>query len=215
MTWLQNQLAFFRQFRQRFETTGSVLPSSRSLARSMTRFLARRDRSQPVRVLEIGPGTGPVTDEIVKLLGPQDAFDLVELNEEFVRILNDRFATEPNWKAVRDQSRIHQLPLQEFTSAEPYDFAISGLPLNNFSTGLVQELTGCYLRLLKPGGRLSYFEYMFVRPIRKRVTRGDDRIRIVEIDRIMQAMCDEHRIKRDSVFLNVPPAWVQHLRIKT
>lgn len=209
---LKNQIAFFRQFRQRFETTGAIAPSSRFLARSMTSYLASRDPAVPVRVLEIGPGTGPVTDSIVKLLRPHDVFDLVELNEEFVDILNQRFESEPAWSAAKAQSTIHQLPVQEFQSSAPYDFVISGLPLNNFPAELVTSIAGTYFRLLKPGGVLSYFEYMYVRPIRKVVTRGAERARITAIDATMQYHCDRCRIRRDSIWLNTPPAWVQHLR---
>jgi phospholipid N-methyltransferase len=209
---LKNQVAFFRQFRKRFETTGAIAPSSRFLARSMTSYLAARDPATPVRVLEIGPGTGPVTNSIVQLLRPNDVFDLVELNEEFVRILGERFESEPEWTAVKAQSNIHQLPIQEFQTTEPYDFVISGLPLNNFPADLVTSIAETYFRLLKPGGVLSYFEYMYVRPIRKVVTRGAERIRITAIDDTMQKHCDRCRIRRDNIWLNTPPAWVQHLR---
>ncbi len=209
---LKNQVAFFRQFRTRFETTGAVAPSSRFLARSMTSFLAARDLNVPVRVLEIGPGTGPVTDSIVRLLKPNDVFDLVELNEEFVQILHDRFETEATWKTAKAQSTIYQLPIQEFDATAPYDFVISGLPLNNFPAELVSVIADTYFRLLKPGGTLSYFEYMYVRPIRKMVTRGAERVRITAIDDTLQAHCIRCRVRRDNIWVNVPPAWVQHLQ---
>ena len=178
----------------------------------MTRYVAARDPAKPVRVLEIGPGTGPVTDAIVRLLRPGDVFDLVELNEEFVRILRQRFDTEPLWTAVKSQSTIHQLPVQDFQTSKAYDFVISGLPLNNFPADLVTTIADHYFRLLKPGGVLSYFEYMYVRPIRKVVTRGTEKVRITAIDATMQIHCNRHLIRRDSIWLNVPPAWVQHLR---
>ena len=209
---LKNQIAFFRQFRQRFETTGAIAPSSRFLARSMTSYLAARDPEVPVRVLEIGPGTGPVTNSIVRLLRPHDVFDLVELNEEFVRILHGRFDSEPSWISAKAQSTIHQLPVQEFETSAPYDFVISGLPLNNFPADLVTSIAETYFRLLKPGGVLSYFEYMYVRPIRKVVSRGAERNRIAAIDTTLQGHCDRCRIRRDNIWLNTPPAWVQHLR---
>lgn len=178
----------------------------------MTRFLAARDTSAPVRILEIGPGTGPVTDSIVRLLKPDDVFDLVELNEEFVRILNLRFASETVWRNVKSQSQIHQLPVQEFQASESYDFVISGLPLNNFPADLVKTIADTYFRLLKPGGVLSYFEYMYVRPVRKVVTSGAERIRITAIDETLRGYCDRCRIRRDNIWMNIPPAWVQHLR---
>lgn len=209
---LKNQLAFFRQFRQRFETTGAIAPSSRFLAASMTRFLKDRDPATPVRVLEIGPGTGPVTDSIVRLIKPGDVFDLVELNDEFVRILEARFSSEGSWKSVRAQSTIFQLPVQDFQAPSPYDFVISGLPLNNFPADLVKTISETYFRLLKPGGVLSYFEYMYVRPIRKLISRGDELKRITTIDDIMRSHCDRCRIGRDNIWINTPPAWVQHLR---
>ncbi len=207
---LRNNFAFFRQFRQRFETTGAIAPSSRFLAKSMTRYLAERGE-EPIRVLEIGPGTGPVTEKIVPLLKSGDRFDLVELNESFVAILNNRFQSDPNWSRVRDFSEIHQLPVQEFQPEEPYDFVVSGLPLNNFPAELVETISTHYFKLLKPTGTLSYFEYMYVRPIRKVITRGDEKTRITRIDDIMAAHCTNHRIARDNILINVPPAWVQHL----
>jgi len=209
---IRNNLAFFRQFRQRFETTGAIAPSSRFLAQSMTRYLRQRS-SEPVRVLEIGPGTGPVTEKIVPLLRSGDHFDLVELNESFVGILNERFQQDESWKAASTFSEIHQLPIQEFQPDAKFDFVISGLPLNNFPADLVDTIAQKYFELLKPGGVLSYFEYMYVRPVKKVITRGDEKTRIRRIDDIMQSHCDRHRIRRDSIWINVPPAWVQHLRL--
>ncbi|MFY9253509.1 MAG: methyltransferase domain-containing protein [Fuerstiella sp.] len=209
---LKNQVAFFRQFRQRFETTGSIAPSSRFLAKSMTRFLAKRG-SESIRVLEIGPGTGPVTEKIVPALCAGDVFDMVELNESFVEILEDRFKNDATWTAAASMAKIHQLPIQEFHPEQKYDFVISGLPLNNFPAELVAEITSKYFQLLKPGGVLSYFEYMYVRPIRKVVTRGVEKTRITRIDDIMKGHCDSYRIARDNIWLNIPPAWVQHLQL--
>ncbi|MEZ6122745.1 MAG: methyltransferase domain-containing protein [Planctomycetaceae bacterium] len=209
---VRNHLEFFRQFRQRFETTGSIAPSSRFLAQGLTRFLAQRT-DQPVRVLEVGPGTGPATDRIVRLLRPGDHFDLVELNESFVDILNQRFETETAWHQVRDLSRIHQMPLQDFQPTEKYDFIVSGLPHVNFPAEVVELITDRYFELLKPGGMLSYFEYMFIRPIRKVVTFGAARERILRISDIVDGHAERCRICRDNVWLNLPPAWVHHLRM--
>jgi phosphatidylethanolamine/phosphatidyl-N-methylethanolamine N-methyltransferase len=201
---------FFREFCGRFETTGSIIPSSRFLAQAITRRLARRGAA-PVRVLECGPGTGAFTNQIVGHLRPHDTFDVVELNGAFVQALRSRMATESRWQAVAGLTTIYQVPFQEFTPQAPYDFIISGLPHINFPESLVAEIIASYSRLLKPGGTLSYFEYMYIRPIRKAVTLGIDRHRVREVDCLMNSHLRRHDVSRDSIFLNLPPAWVQHL----
>ena len=104
------------------------------------------------------------------------------------------------------------VPVQEFQTDEPYDFVISGLPLNNFPTDLVEEIFQAYFRILKPGGVLSYFEYQFVRSIRTRVGKQEERTRLAAIDATMKSYTDRLRFRRDWIFVNLPPAWVQHLR---
>jgi phospholipid N-methyltransferase len=210
MASLRDQLLFFRQFRERFETTGAVLPSSRFLARAMTRPLAKC--AGPRRILEVGPGTGAVTGHIVREVKPDDRFDLVEINDQFAQLLRDRFDSDPHYKPAAAVSRVHVCPLQEFASDGEYDVIISGLPFNNFPAELVESLVDRCLSLLKPGGTFSLFEYMFIRPLRVTVTRGAEKERLAAIERIMQSRFQSQRIRRDWIFMNVPPAWVQHLR---
>lgn len=212
---MRDHLTFFQQFRERFKTTGAVSPSSRFLASAMVgpmKKVLRKPDAPPKRILEIGPGTGAVTRSIVKLLRPEDRFDLVELNEAFANLLKQRFDSHPNYQRVREQSNVHVLPLQEFEAEAPYDFIISGLPLNNFPTDLVSEIFESYFELLAPGGTLSYFEYMYVRSIRKHVGRRQEKLRMRTLDEIITPYLKQHRIYQSWVLINLPPAWVQHLQ---
>src|SRR5271170_6627901 len=85
---------FWREFRQHYHTTGAIAPSGRALARALARFAAQQHPA-PRRILEVGPGTGAVTETLVRGLGPEDRLDLVELNDRFVQRLRDRFQHEP------------------------------------------------------------------------------------------------------------------------
>jgi phospholipid N-methyltransferase len=208
---LRDHFEFFRQFRRRYETTGAVMPSSPFLARALTSPL--RELSPPRRILEVGPGTGAVTREVVRQVGEGDTFDLVEINPDFADLLRERFERDPAYRHARDVAEIHVCPLQEFTPDQPYDVIVSGLPFNNFPASLVEELLDHALGLLKSGGTLSFFEYMFVRPIRRRITNSADRARLAEIERILSERFGRHRFQTDWVFVNVPPAWAQHLRV--
>src|SRR6187397_1142552 len=89
---------FWRQFRQAYNSTGAVLPSGRGLAVALSRFVRdgeaapaagkngalsqSNDPANARRILEVGPGTGAVTVQIIDDMRPQDRLVLVERNEQ-------------------------------------------------------------------------------------------------------------------------------------
>lgn len=217
---------FVRQFWTRFRDTGSIAPSSRFLAREITRRLAQRclgdaelknaDDAKPLRVLECGAGTGSFTDRIVRLLRTGDRLDIVELNPTFAAELRGRATREPAWRDTPATLAIYQEPLEQFAEGDAvsggYDFIISGLPHVNFPPAVARDVVASYRRLLKPGGTLSYFEYAYIRPIRRLSTFGRDSARIREVDQTMGELIRSHEATRATVWANIPPAWVRHLR---
>lgn len=207
----KNYGTFFGEIRRRYDTTGAIAPSGAGLAKALASILKERD-DKPVRVLEVGPGTGPATAKVVPLLKEGDQFDLVELNDNFVAMLNERFEKEDDWAKVKDLSTIYEVPLQDFQTDEPYDYIISGLPHTIFPADLVESIMQRYYELLKPGGTLSYFEYMGIRPARGIVDVGANRARMKRINEIVRKNFKEYRIRRDNVFVNIPPAWVHHMQ---
>jgi phospholipid N-methyltransferase len=200
---------FWQEFRTNFRTTGSVLPSSPGLAKALCNELSRRRGRR--RVLEVGPGTGAVTQEIVRRLGPGDRLDLVELNPQFVAHLRRRLATEPLFQSAADQIGLWQENIEQFSASEPFDVVISGLPLNNFSVAEVERLIGAIRRHLRPGGSLSFFEYVAIRRAKALVSPRADRVRLRGIGQTLDCLCRQHRSGRDLVWGNFPPAWVHHL----
>jgi phospholipid N-methyltransferase len=209
--WFHDQRVFWRQFREQFHTTGSVLPSSRFLGRALARNVGANGGS--CRVLEVGPGTGAVTAQIVGRLGQNDTLDLVELNEEFVRRLNTRFETEPSFCNVAPRCRVLHQRVETLAGGEPYDVIISGLPLNNFAVADVEHILDVLLQLLKPGGTLSFFEYLAIRRARALVSSGQEKARLEGIGRALDKVLTPHEFRCDWVWPNVPPAAVHHVRL--
>jgi phosphatidylethanolamine/phosphatidyl-N-methylethanolamine N-methyltransferase len=209
---LTEHALFFREFLRNFHTTGAVLPSGRRLATALARFV-REKSVKPRRILEVGPGTGAVTGQIIAGMGPADQLDLVELNEAFVEQLRRRFQCDPVFHAVADRARVLHCPVEDLPQSQRYDLIVSGLPLNNFSVTIVEGILTALSRLLASGGTLSFFEYIAVRTARAMVSGPAERARLRGIGRAMHAVLDGHEVRRDAVWLNVPPAWVHHVRI--
>ena len=213
MPKISEYATFFREFRRSFMTTGAVAPSGRMLARALAKPLDRRNG--PARVLEVGPGTGAITRELVRHIRNRDVFHLVEVNERFVESLRKRFEREPEFRRVADQSTIYHLPIQELQVAEPYDFIISGLPVNNFSMGLVKSLFRHMLQLLRPGGTLSFYEYLWIRRVKMLVANGHERRRVARVGRVLNRFLDRYEFQCEKVIINMPPAVAHHLRLET
>lgn len=202
---------FWREFRGTFHTTGAVLPSGRSLACALARYVGVGET--PKRVLEVGPGTGAVTCQIVAALGKEDRLDLVELNERFVRRLEDRFRTEPAFQSVAPRVQVLHQSVDALPADASYDLIISGLPLNNFALADVERLVDVLAGLLRPGGTLSFFEYIAIRHARALVSNRAERARLRGIGRALDRLLVPYEIRRDWVWPNLPPAWVHHVRL--
>jgi phospholipid N-methyltransferase len=204
---------FFREFRATFDTTGALAPSGRFLARALARPLRERTGG-PVRILEVGPGTGAVTQEIVRHVRKDDCFHIVELNDRFVALLKRRFDAEPRFRQVAEQTSIFHAPVQDLQVDEPYDFLICGLPFNNFPPELVETIFSRFVEIMKPGGSMTFFEYLWVRPFKKLVANRDRRRRVVEVGGVLRRYLDRYEHARDNVYLNVLPAVAHYLRVE-
>jgi phospholipid N-methyltransferase len=203
---------FLRESRRHFRDTGSVLPSSRFLARALVGEL-RKPRG-PGRILEVGPGTGSVTAQILRLLLPADRLDAVEINPHFISLLEGRFEREWLFWRCRDQVRVIHAAVETLPGEGLYDFIISGLPLNNFPVAQVREIFRVYNRLLKPGGTLTYYEYVLIRKLKTPFVNRRERRRLYCVGRVVGDYIRTCQVRWQQVLMNVPPATVRHLRLK-
>jgi phosphatidylethanolamine/phosphatidyl-N-methylethanolamine N-methyltransferase len=203
---------FFSECRQHFQSTGSLLPSSRFLAKTLVTEV-RKPRG-PARILEVGPGTGSVTRAIARCLQPGDRLDAVEINGRFVEMMRRRLDTDKVLRLHRDQIEVIHAGVEELIGDGVYDFIISGLPLNNFPVALVRKIFAAYDRLLKPGGTLSYYEYALIRQLKTPFVDRRERRRLYRVGRVVGKYIRAHQIRRQRVLMNVPPAVVRHLRLR-
>jgi phosphatidylethanolamine/phosphatidyl-N-methylethanolamine N-methyltransferase len=201
---------FLREFWTNYHTTGAILPSGRWLAAALSRYVGKGNG--PQRILEVGPGTGPITRRIARAMRPVDCLDLVELNGSFVRKLREDLTSDPVLRTIADRTRVLHCPVEELPREPSYEVVISGLPLNNFSPGLVGQILETMTGLLRPGGTLSFFQYIFIRRIKSALVGRAERDRLDGVGQVMDSLLAAHEFRRDWVWANVPPAWAHHVR---
>jgi phosphatidylethanolamine/phosphatidyl-N-methylethanolamine N-methyltransferase len=207
-TWAECK-NFIRVCRDHFYTTGAVLPSSPFLANALASALAKP--RGPARILEVGPGTGSVTEAIARHMQTGDTLEAVEINAAFVHLLNERLKSDPAFVGRRDQIRVIHSPLEDVAGEGVYDFIVSGLPFNNFPVDVVRGIFAGYARLLKPGGTLSFFEYTLIRELKRPFVDGRERRRLAGVSAVVGEYVDKFQVRCDRVFINVPPATARHL----
>jgi phospholipid N-methyltransferase len=212
MRFLNEYSRFFREFRRDFHHTGALLPSGVFLAEEIARGL--RGPRPAARILEVGPGSGAVTRELVKHLQPGDSLDLVEINPHFAMLLEERFQRDRDFAPKKDAVRVIVAPVQEVNGDSVYDMIFSGLPLNNFTPDEVRSIFDTLTRLVKPGGLLTYFEYTFIRTLKMPFAGRKERERLGMIGKMLDEYIRDCQVRRGHVLLNLPPATVRQLRLK-
>jgi phosphatidylethanolamine/phosphatidyl-N-methylethanolamine N-methyltransferase len=155
---IDDEVQFIRSWIEKPLSTGAVMPSGKLLARAMARLV---DTEVPGPIVELGPGTGPVTEALVAHGVDPARLVLVEFNPVFCRLLRSRYpaATVVQGDAYRLKHLLGSL------LREPAAAIVSGLPL--FSKPLRNRLrliTDAF-GLLTPNAPFIQFTYAVVSPI--------------------------------------------------
>ena len=155
-----DDVQFLRSWFEKPLATGAVMPSGRVLARTMARYV-EPDSKGPV--IELGPGTGPVTAALVEQGVDPSRLVLVEFNPNFCRMLRSRY---PAATVVQgDAYRLRRL--LDSTIREPAAAIVSGLPLVTKPLRTRLRLISDAMTLLAPAAPFVQFTYAMVPPIPK------------------------------------------------
>jgi len=155
-----DEVHFLRSWIEKPLTTGAVMPSSKVLARTMAAYVDPKSNGP---VVELGPGTGAVTQALVERGVDPARLVLVEFNPTFCRMLRARY---PAATVVQgDAYRLRHL--LESTLRERADAIVSGLPLVTKPMRTRVRLIGEAMTLLRPGAPFVQFTYAMGPPIPK------------------------------------------------
>lgn len=158
---LDDEVRFLRSWIERPLSIGAVTPSSKMLARAMARHVAP-DSNGPV--VELGPGTGPVTEALVQAGVAPSRLVLVEFNPGFCRILKARYPD-----ATLVQGDAYSLRrLLETLLIQPAAAVVSGLPLVTKPIRMRLRLLRDAFDLMLPGAPFVQFSYSVASPLPRR-----------------------------------------------
>lgn len=167
--------------------TASVIPSSKRLGRKM---VAGLDPSAEL-VIELGPGTGVFTNELLAAGIREEALVLVELNNKFAGKLRKKYP-----KALVVNGAAEALSLLQLENHA--DAVISGLPLLSIRDEHIDDILSGVFEVMKPEAALVQFTYGYKCPVKPELLKKHELV----------------SQRHSFVLNNFPPASVYHIRKK-
>jgi len=155
---LTDSSLFLREWLVNPQRTGAVTPSSPMLASAMARWLPRDPDSY---VLELGPGTGAVTDALFKRGLRQDRLVAIDNNPTMVKLLRKRFPCAHI--IAGDAWKLDELLRELPGSISQVGAVISSLPLLNFPKEQADDLARKIRDVLEPRGRWVQYSYQIIK----------------------------------------------------
>jgi len=151
--------AFLKSLAERPKLTGAIAPSGKALSRLMASFV---DPADPLPVLELGPGTGVVTEALIaRGVAPQKIV-AIEYNPDFCAHLAGRF---PAAAIVEGDAYDLGKTLPAHQSG-PFSAVVSSLPLVTRPYPVRQALIEQALERMAAGRPLIQFSYSLFPPVK-------------------------------------------------
>jgi phosphatidylethanolamine/phosphatidyl-N-methylethanolamine N-methyltransferase len=157
---LDDEVRFLRSWIEKPLHMGAVMPSSKLLARTMAQYV---DVESKGPVIELGPGTGAITNALIEHGVDQKRLVLVEYNPGFCALLRDRY---PQAKVVQGDAYALRASLDNVLDA-PASAVVSGLPLVTKPMLTRLKLIRDAFMALAPGAPFVQFTYSVAPPIPK------------------------------------------------
>jgi phosphatidylethanolamine/phosphatidyl-N-methylethanolamine N-methyltransferase len=157
---LDDEVRFLRSWIEKPLHVGAVMPSGKLLARTMAHYV---DAQSTGPVVELGPGTGAITNALIEHGVDQKRLVLVEYNPSFCALLRDRY---PQAKVVQGDAYTLRETLWNVLSVRA-DAVVSGLPLVTKPMLTRVRLVRDAFAALAPGAPFVQFTYSVVPPIPK------------------------------------------------
>jgi len=162
MAPLRRNIGFLGRWLRNPRAVGAVVPSGRSLASAM---VAGIDLTAPGSVVELGGGTGSITQALLDAGVPGDQLVVIERDPVFVRLLQARF---PEVRVLKGDAVELRRLLRE-AGIGPARAVVSGLPLLSMPDRVCLRIISEAVAALDAGGVFMQFTYGPASPVSRRI----------------------------------------------
>lgn len=180
---------FLRRWLRAPARMGAVAPSSRYLARAMAQAALGDRPAQRGLVVELGPGTGRITEGLLAAGLPPENLLAIERDGELAAFLHRKF---PRIEVLSGDAA----QLSGILGGRQVVAVVSSLPLLSLGNDLVRQILGAIAQVLPSGGALTQYTYGRNSPVAP------------ELSAILNL--DGRRVGR--VWRNLPPAAIWQFR---
>ena len=148
---MRENLMFMGKFLRHGRKIASVWPSSVAMSRAT---VGKVDWDKAKVIVELGAGTGAITEQIVRRLQAHTALLSIERDGDFVAVLRRRFSDHKNVEIV--QADVRDLDqLFETRGITEVDAFVSGLPTPSLPAGVREPMLASVNRYLVEDGVFS------------------------------------------------------------
>ncbi len=148
---MNENLLFMRKFLKHGLTIASFWPSSVAMSRAT---IGKIDWRHAKVIVELGAGTGAITDQIVRKLQAHTVLIAIERDADFVEILRKRFGRHKNVEIVTADVRDLERVMRQ-RGIEQVDAFVSGLPTPSLPAGVRNRMLASVRKYLVEGGVFS------------------------------------------------------------
>ncbi len=176
-------ITFLTEFIKHPKNIGAISPSSKKLAEKMVKTICF-EKAQCI--VELGPGTGSFTNELMKRKEKTTKLILIENNGVFCEKLRKQFANQPSVTVIYGSAE-NLINYMKELNIEKIDYVVSGLPFTSLNPAMSSRILRAVKECLVDGEFIT-FQYSLVRKS------------------FIQRYFED--ISHEKVWINIPPAYV-------
>jgi phospholipid N-methyltransferase len=153
--WWKDLAHTIQHFAKAPQQIGAIAPSSRFLAKKMMNCI---DQRKTKTIVELGAGTGAITQTMLRHVGQDAKILIIDLNMEAVGLLRERLKTNNNVEVILDDAgNLPSILAQRGLSS--VDAIVSSLPYASMSLDVTRSILESASQTLANEGHFVAFQY--------------------------------------------------------